>query len=219
MKIRVPDGLVDGKIGTFAYDTVQYPFRKVIERHLGTGDLEELAPDCPLVTRETDQASPLLRRLYGIGPAFFGLYRAFVEEVIRPLFGEAILYQNIPNFRVAFTENLAVGEFHRDRDYGHSSAEVNFIVPFTRAYETSATWIESEDGKGDFRPYNLAKGEVLVFPGANLRHGNHPNRTGKNRMSMDFRVLRMSDYAPTDKKTVNSGIPFKIGGYWKGPIV
>ena len=94
---------------------------------------------------------------------------------------------------------------------------MNFIVPFTRADGTSATWIESEDGKGDYRPYNLSLGEVLVFAGANLRHGNHPNRTGQNRLSMDFRALRMSDYVPDSHKTINTGIRFVIGGYWVGP--
>ena len=110
------DHILSGKPATFGYDTKAYPFRKVIEAHLGTRRLEEIPADCPLVTRETDQASPLLKRLYRIGPAFFGLYRTFVLEVVRALFSGPILWQKIPNFRVAFTENLAVGEFHRDRD-------------------------------------------------------------------------------------------------------
>lgn len=214
----VDANIVSGKPVVFPYNTRKYPFRSVIESYLETKSLETLIPDCPLVTRENDQASPLLRRLYQIGPAFFGLYETFVEETIRPLFQEPILFQKIPNFRVAYPQNLAVGEFHRDRDYGHSPKELNFILPFTTAFETSATWIESEDGKGDFKAYNLTQGQVLAFAGANLRHGNYPNRTGRNRLSMDFRVLRASDYEPSEKRTINSGLPFKVGGYWKGPV-
>jgi hypothetical protein len=210
--------LLDGRPEYLEYDLERYPFRQLIEAHLGMSALEEIPSDSPLVTRETDQSSPLLKRLYRIGSVFFGLYEEFLLEIVRPLFEEAVLYQKIPNFRIAFPENMAVGEFHRDRDYGHSPKEMNFILPFTKAAGTSATWIESEDGKGDYRPYDLEEGRILVFAGANLRHGNVPNKTGKNRLSMDFRVLRISDYTPSDRKTVNSGLAFKIGGYWKGPL-
>ena len=37
---------------------------------------------------------------------------------------------------------MAVGEFHRDSDFGHDTHEVNFWLPFTDAYETNTVWIE-----------------------------------------------------------------------------
>lgn len=201
----------------FRYSRMVYPFRKLVEEYLQREDLEGIEADCGPVTRETDQASALVRKLYLIGDEFHGLYRRFVMEVIRPMSREPILFQRIPNFRIQFPGNVAVGEFHRDRDYGHSRKELNFLVPFTEARGTAAVWAESEDGKGDFEPRNLGYGEVLAFAGANLKHGNKPNATGKNRLSMDFRILRMSDYEP-GKKTVNTDMRFVIGSYWEGPV-
>jgi ectoine hydroxylase-related dioxygenase (phytanoyl-CoA dioxygenase family) len=55
---------------------------------------------------------------------------------------------------------------------------------------------------------------VLVFDGANLKHGNYVNRTGSTRVSFDFRVIPRSRYVDSDRTSVNTGVPFKVGGYF-----
>ena len=96
---------------------------------------------------------------------------------------DEIIYQKIPTFRVHLKDNQAVGEWHRDRDYNHGKSEINIWLPFTDAYDTNTIWIESEEDKNDFKPYNVSYGEVLVFNGANLIHGNKTAGHGKSDMS------------------------------------
>lgn len=75
-------------------------------------------------------------------------------------------------------------------------------------------WIESEEGAEDFRPYPVEVGEVLVFDGVNLAHGNKVNDTAKSRVSFDFRVIPRSEYRPRSDVSVNTGVRFEIGGYF-----
>ena len=57
-------------------------------------------------------------------------------------------------------------------------------------------------------------GEVKRWYGANLMHGNLINTSGKSRVSVDFRIIKKSDFI-SGKKTLTKKIPFEIGGYWE----
>jgi hypothetical protein len=204
----------------FKYDRARYDFRKPIAEQLQVADLEKLHEHSEasgtLVVRATDQASIFHKRFYQIGPHFFELYESFVRDFIQPLFDEGIVYQKIPSFRVHYHNNLGVGEFHRDRDYAHNLSEINFWVPVTRAYDTNTIWIESEEGKEDFAPLSCELGEVLMFNGCHLKHGNKINQTGQTRVSFDFRVIPQSKYSEENAgRSINTKVEFKIGGYYK----
>jgi ectoine hydroxylase-related dioxygenase (phytanoyl-CoA dioxygenase family) len=128
---------------------------------------------------------------------------------------DEIIYQKIPTFRVHLKDNQAVGEWHRDRDYNHGKSEVNIWLPFTDAYDTNTIWIESEEDKNDFKPYNVSYGEVLVFNGANLIHGNKTNIEHDTRVSVDFRIVNPTEFIPSTKGSINTNTSFDIGGYFQ----
>lgn len=167
--------------------------------------------------RKNDQSTVFHRRFYDKFADLQAAYSEFMAKVIRPRWGDrGLAYQRIPTFRVHLPGNLAVGEFHRDSDYGHSKHEVNYWVPLTECWGTNAVWIESQAGAADYLPRPMHYGQVLEFDGANLMHGNKVNETGHTRVSFDLRVLPLSAYEPSRKRTVNTGMPFTIGegGYF-----
>jgi hypothetical protein len=199
------------------YDTDRYPFRRIIQDLLGEERLEEIheGVEYERLTREKDQSTEFHRLYYdNLDDRFFTVYRAFLAEVVRPFIGEDVVYQRIPTFRVHLPDNVAVGEFHRDRDYAHGEGEINFWLPVTHAWGTNAVWIESLEGAEDFQPYEVSVGQVLVFDSVNLAHGNKLNTTGKTRVSFDFRVIPRSQYRPSDRVSVNTGTQFALGGYF-----
>jgi ectoine hydroxylase-related dioxygenase (phytanoyl-CoA dioxygenase family) len=126
-----------------------------------------------------------------------------------------LIYQRVPTFRVQLPNNLSVGEFHRDRDYGHDPSEINIWLPLTQARDSSTVWIESFEGCEDYKPYNLDNGQFLLFDGANLKHGNQINRTGFTRVSFDFRIIPASRYKPNDRLSINTKKRMVIGDYFE----
>lgn len=201
----------------YSYDTLEYPFAAVVADHLGCHDLATLhnGTTYPLFSREKDQSTIFHKRFYAIGKEFYQLYRRFIATVIAKIVNEPLVFQRVPTFRVHLPQNVAVGEFHRDRDYFHSPQEINFWLPLTKAWDTNTVWIESAEGKEDFRPLELGYGEFLLFDGANLKHGNKVNRTGFTRVSFDFRIIPLDRYQPNNHHTINTNKRFVIGEYFE----
>ena len=100
-------------------------------------------------------------------------------------------------------------------DYNHSEHEVNFFLPMTKAFGSNTIWVESEMDKRDFAPMEADNGEFYMWNGAILLHGNKVNKTGKSRVSVDFRVLPESKYVESDKKSVTYNVKFSIGDYFE----
>ena len=111
--------------------------------------------------------------------------------------------------------NLGVGEWHKDKTYNHDVSEVNFWLPFTDTYDTNTIWSESIEDLGDYRPYNVKYGEILVFSGANLTHGNKINTTEDTRVSIDFRLVDPTKFINNEKTSINGITNFTIGGYFE----
>ena len=198
------------------YDLGRYPLPDLVREQFGVDRLDEIheSAEYPLLTRENDQKTVFHERFYSIGDEFFRVYRRLLVDVVQPLFGENLIYQRVPTFRVHLPNNVAVGEIHRDRDYSHGQGEVNFWLPFTPAWDTNTIWIESSEGSGDLQPYACGVGQILVFDGVNLLHGNVQNTTGKTRVSVDFRVIPESQYVPREAATINTKLDFAVGGYF-----
>jgi len=212
------------------YDTTRYPFREAVARALGmTPDAElELIHEqldmkgayYPVLSRETDQSTGWHRRFYSAWDhpgGLKGIYMAFLANVVGPHHADQapLLNQRIPTFRVHLPWNRAIGEFHRDVDYAHQAEEVNWWVPVTEARRTATVWVESEPWRGDHQPMELGYGEVLVFSGALLEHGNQINREWMTRVSFDFRVLAESALREDGRRSISIGMPMTIGGYWE----
>jgi hypothetical protein len=204
------------------YSTDIYTFREQLQKVFRVDDLTTLNDNVEVFTREEDQSTSWHKLYYTWARTeeFIQLYSNFIVNIIKPLYNEQVVFQTIPTFRVAYPNNIAVGEYHKDKHYrnGEWSAKVkedNFYLPFTNAFDTNTIWAESEEDKGDFAPMNCNYGECIQWDGCNLTHGNKINNTGKARVSIDFRVIRLSNYIPSEHSSINTKAKFQIGEYYR----
>jgi hypothetical protein len=207
-----------------SYDTQRFPFagvlRDLFRAHLrghveDLARLHDLAASYPVFNEHTDQSTVFHSTFYQhMEDAFMPLYRDFVKEFVIPHYDTALVFQRVPTFRVQLPGNLSVGSFHRDSDFGHDPAEQNWWLPCTEARDTSAVWVESAPGRGDYQPREAAYGEVILFDGANLCHGNKINTTGKTRVSFDFRIVPRAEFRENSKISMTASRKFTLGDYW-----
>ena len=183
------------------YDAEAYDFARLLKTYIGSDDLTRLTTDYTDTDDRSQNSlyksmeqSPHFRRMYaGLegpqGDEFYKLYERFVREVIRPQYDGPLYYQARPSHRILFADTPGESRFHRDCDYGHHPAEVNYQVAQTPVFGNNAMWIESEADLGDYQPVELTVGEYARFRGATLRHGARANDTGRSRVTFDFRVI------------------------------
>jgi hypothetical protein len=206
---------VDG-VWRLPYDTQRFPLAQECESMLGFGPLSKLheVHDYELRKRENDQETLFHERFYETFPGswFSGVYEGFMRERIQPIFGEPIVIQTIPSFRVQLPGNLAVGEFHKDGDYGHGLDEVNVWVPLTEATVVNTIIIRLD---GHDRPWPCLVGDFLLFNGAAREHGNLPSDYDHTRVSFDARVIPASKYQPREEASINAGKRFAVGDYFR----
>jgi len=205
-------------VNVFSYDTSKYDFRKTICKSLNDDDLENLHKkfDYYLLERNKDQSTAFHKAFYENynNCGFKEVYESFIKEFCTDVLESKVVNQTKPTFRVHMPNNVGVGEFHKDSDYNHPLEEINFLVPFTDAEETSTIWVESVPNLGDYKPVNLKYGQVLVFRGGLLKHGNKMNETDKTRVSIDFRVIPEEQFKPNSYSSINTGMKFEVGSYY-----
>lgn len=208
------------------YSTEQYNFHQLISAALGCENLEQIHNSSDFkytekFERANDQSTHYHQLYYTLArtETFQELYTEFIKDIVKPEFGTEVVYQTIPTFRLHFPGNIAVGEFHRDRNYRDESwakrvKEYNFFLPFTSAYGTNTIWVESEEGKEDFSPMLCEYGQTVMWDGSNLLHGNKTNIETTTRVSVDFRVMSKDSYEPSTHGSINTKTRFEIGGYY-----
>ena len=150
---------------------------------------------------------------------FDNIYTDFLSQHIKPRFGEKIVYQKIPTLRVHLPGNVSVGEFHKDKhyrneDWANQVQELNYFMPLTSAYVTNTILAETEEDLGDYKELRANYGECVEWSATKLTHGNKQNITSVTRVSFDFRVIPKSRYIESNHLTINTKIPFGIGGYY-----
>jgi hypothetical protein len=200
------------------YDTERFPFRKIVEEILEVKELEKIheVESYELLSREQDQKTIWHSKYYKLfKEKFQPLYLEFVSHIKERFEYQEIVYQKIPTFRVHMVDNVGVGEWHKDRTYEHGTTEVNFWLPFVDTFDTNTIWMESKEDKGDYMPYDVKYGEILIFDGANLVHGNKINKTKSTRISVDFRLVDPAKFVPNTNGSINMKTPFDIGGYFE----
>lgn len=203
------------------YDVNKFPFREIIREILDINefDLEDihLIKNYDLLKREDDQSTIWHKKYYTkFKEKVEPLYLELIKHLKDTFEYDEIIYQSIPTFRVQLSDgNVAVGEWHKDKTYNHSVTEVNFWLPFMDTNEQNTIWCESKEDKGDYYPYCVNYGEILVFDGANKIHGNKLNNSGKTRVSIDFRLVDINKFIPNDKGSINTNTKFSIGDYFK----
>lgn len=209
------------------FDTKKYNFRQYVQNLFNLSDLEKLhksfdfdTENIKPISKDT-HSSPhkiFYKKLDDGWKDFVSLYNQFIKDfVLKTLSKDEILFQTFPNLRISFPENVAVSTWHKDTDNEnlHPKGEINFFLPLTRSFDTNTIWIESETNKKDFKPINVDNGQVFMFSGGELTHGNQINKTKVTRVSFDFRVLPLENYNPLHPfKTRTKNLAFKPGGYY-----
>ena len=209
----------------FNYDVIKYPFKSLVEEWFDCDDLSMLHTykRYKKFKRENDQSTIWHKAFYNqirVDERFNNLYISFLKNEICNRYDDDLIYQKIPTFRVHFPNNVAVGEFHKDKDYRDKEwckevKEINYYLPMAPATDTNTFWAESQEDMGDYTPTNCNYGQCVEWDAVNLKHGNKINEEQKTRVSFDFRVILKNRYTPNDCGTINVGMKFKIGEYYE----
>lgn len=110
-------------------------------------------------------------------------------RALAPASPSAVVYQRPPSVRVHCAGGQPTIGLHCDSEYPqHEGCEVNWWLPLTRAAGTSALWLESAPGAGDFAPIEVEYGSAVRFNGCRCRHFAMRNETGRTRVSVDLRI-------------------------------
>lgn len=202
------------------YDTNKFQLKELVSNMLEIDyDLETLhiKKHYDKLIRENDQSTIWHEKYYNnFNEKFYSTYLSLIKEIKDMFEYDEIIYQKIPTFRVQLGNgNLAVGEWHKDKLYNHGVSEVNFWLPFTNTNEYNSVWIESKEDKKDYKPYLVKYGEILVFSGANLMHGNKENLSNSTRVSIDFRLVDPKKFISNDNFSINTKTKFIIGEYFE----
>ena len=205
------------------YKTSSYDFEELMKSILEVKDLQKSHLNYKqeeILGKGKDQSTEIHRKFYDYIDSdkekFTELYKRFITDNIKPMFGEDLVYQKFPTFRAHFPKNVAVFAFHKDKDYNHPEQERNIYLPITDAWDTNTIWAETSEDKGDFEPIDVEYGNFVIWNGSSLNHGSKTNTTGKTRISFDFRVIPLSEYDGSfTKKSISKSIDFTIGGYYE----
>jgi hypothetical protein len=146
-------------------------------------------------------------------------YDNFIKNEILPYLGlEEALIQQFPTFRVQLPNNVAVVINHYDSDdkHKHPTGEINFIYALTDMYDTNTIYVETMPRLEEYEPILLNAGECICFNGNKCSHHNKINKTGKTRVSWDFRVLPLNYYDQNSGlESVTTNKKYIEGGYYK----
>lgn len=182
------------------YDTAKYPFARIFaERVARAPDLSRFhevflkrkldggGAEAAITYQDNIATRALLKRA-AQEPWFFKLYRAFVVNIIGPLFGGHLTYNWPPVFRVHMGGSPSISALHRDTEVTGRHDLIAVWVPFVDTFGANTIWIEKEYGSRDLAPVAVNYGQALMFDSGYLWHASVPNTTDVTRFSMDFRV-------------------------------
>ena len=157
------------------YDTKKYPFSRIISSFFEVEKLTELhlldkeLCEGSLLSQENEAETSFHKKYYkklnSGWPELTDTFTSFVESEISKIIKGPFLYQTTPSFRVHVPNQTAVSKWHYDSDpnHGHPDWEINIQIALTKAYDTSATWVESVPGLGNYQPMNLSENEYIIF--------------------------------------------------------
>lgn len=194
---------------TVEYDTDRYDFRSWAEVALGVDDLSRLhavGTYGPYRPNDGGLRAKWNGRLTARLPQLEELLRPFRERELTRYFVAVPKVRYPPMLRVHPPGYDSISPVHKDSDYGLAAGAINVWIPLTRVWDSNALWVESESGRGDFRPVPLRYGQALLFDAVRLAHGSRTNETDVTRVSFDFRChgrLRaeyLRDYAANDSR-------------------
>jgi hypothetical protein len=215
------------------YDTSKYDFQGVLQRIFNVENLQYVHTLQPSLHEQVtfhEDTKTWFHKHYYSSPIYgelLNVYDSFVRDIILPRYTDsAYAVQVDPSFRIGIPNNTALGirdnerteriGFHCDADYNHQPGEINFIVPLTPMFDTNSVFVESEPGKEDYHSINTSIGNAFCFYGNKCKHYNVKNETGVSRLSIDFRIIPMSQYDHNwNAESVHGKRPLTLGGYFK----
>ncbi len=210
--------MLEKHLTKFRYNENDYPFTIMVEDAINVKKLAKIETQFSIFNEYNDQETYLHKQWYQFADNseyFQSTYKNFILNHIVPFSTENIVYQTRPTIRFHLQGNMAVGNWHRDSDFGHSPHEINVFLPLTPAFGNNTFWIESEPGKADYAPVEAYPGEYVLFSGATLMHGNKLNNTLRTRVSFDFRFMHKRFYNPDNQaESITTNRKFVIGEYW-----
>tara|TARA_B100000795_G_C22800549_1_gene441671 strand:+ start:231 stop:929 length:699 start_codon:yes stop_codon:yes gene_type:complete len=143
------------------------------------------------------------------------LYNKLIVDVILPYLGiDEALVQKFPSFRVQLPGNVAVAKMHTDNSLGHPKGEINFTYTFTEMKDSTSILIEKMPTMDEFMKIEASENNIVSFNANLCKHYNEVNKTGKTRMSMDFRVLPLNYKPKYDGISHTSNKKFADGEYY-----
>ena len=176
--------------------------KEIVEKNFELENIHDFLIDKKkLLKKGTDQSTIFHKAIYSTfdEPSFYisefwQNYRVLALDIVNKLkvetgyFGEWAI-QRYPTIRFHFPNNVSVFEFHRDSNYLHPIGEINCFYAINECLNSSALHIEKNLGFEDYVPLNLKPGEYAILNTSIYKHGDFINKTGKTRVSMDFRFI------------------------------
>ena len=228
MEFNFPEEMILGKkhINKISYDKNNYKFIALLNKLFETDDLSLLHTKLENeyeIFREFGKDSETIfhKKFYEYlktdkGSEIKEEYEKFCKEVIFPYLGlKRALIQKFPTIRFNLPNNIAVARKHIDSEF-HPIGEINFSYAYTDMFASNAILIETMPRDENFVRIEMKSGECTSFNANLCTHYNEINKTKKTRVSMDFRVLPLNYYDPTNsRKSATTKQEYVEGGYYK----
>lgn len=176
-----------------SYDTIQYPFDKVLASLFKVPELKRLHHYWQMKSAKPavsyDDNLMLRNKMQQLkdDALFYKVYHRWIIKVVSPHYGGHVSYSAHPKMRVHLAGTGSVSDFHRDADVTGREQQINCYLPFTDVFDTNTLWVETDYGLKDYQPLNLKYGQAILWDGGYLSHGTVKNETGFTRVSCDFR--------------------------------
>ena len=208
------------------FDKEKYSFITYLTELFGVTDLSELhkikMKDYEVFKKfGTDSNTEFHEKFYSYlnsstGNIIKEKYDNFIKGVIFPYLGlEKALVQQFPTMRFHLPNNIAVARKHIDSEF-HPIGEINFSYAFTDMFDSNTIWIEKMPRSENYVPIIMKAGDCTSFNANLCTHYNKINKTGKTRVSMDFRILPLSYYNKAEtKQSATTNMKYVEGGYYK----
>ena len=178
-----------------------------------------------LLKKGTDQSTLFHKAIYSTFDEpdyflsqFWQNYKELCLEIVDRLKTETCYLgewaiQRYPTIRFHFPNNVSVFEFHRDSNYLHPIGEINCFYALNECKDSSSLHVEKNLGFEDYVPLNLQPGEYALLNTSIYKHGDFINKTGKTRVSMDFRFIP-TIFLSNSNSSLTRQIKFSTNSYF-----
>lgn len=217
------------------YDTVRHQFIEFFKDLYNTNELNKLHLLSTEYQKEglCDIETDLHKKFYNeikTNDRFKHLYCSLIKDIHESFFQDekVLIYQSFPSIRFQFINNISVPPHYDSDEIGqHPIGERNFLLPITEMVGSKRLFIESEPNAKDFQGIDMKYGELLYFNGNKCTHYNQTNIEDSIRISLDFRIITLSDYLkyihsgqitttnPRDPDKKRMPTKMIIGGYYQ----